>query len=145
MKKLMLVVAVVFLSLGVACADGDRPIAIEQLPQSAQQFLKSHYPKGEVLLATEEGDIIGNEYEVVFADGTKIEFISNGEWKSVECNRGTVPAAIIPEQIKSFIDKNYPQVRVIKIERDRREYEVSLSNRLELTFNKSFQLVEIDD
>jgi hypothetical protein len=33
----------------------------------------------------------------------------------------------------------------MKIDRDRRDYEISLSNRLELTFDKKFNLVDIDD
>jgi predicted phosphodiesterase len=44
-----------------------------------------------------------------------------------------------------FVAKNYPDAKIIKIDRDRRDYEVSLSNRLELTFDMKFNLVEIDD
>ena len=45
MKKFMLTVIVVFLTLNIAWADADRPITIEQLPQKAQQFLKKYYPQ----------------------------------------------------------------------------------------------------
>lgn len=145
MKKLMLTVAIVFLSLGVACADADRPITVEQLPQKAQSFLKTHFPQIGVSFAKEDSDIIGKEYEVMLTNGSKIEFTAQGEWKSVECKQDVVPAAIVPQQIKDYVEKNYSEVKITKIDRDRRDYEVSLSNRLELTFSKEFRLIEIDD
>lgn len=145
MKKFMLTVVVIFLTLSVACADTDRPITIDKLPQKAQQFLKSYYPQVGVSFAKEDSDLMSKEYEVVLTNGVKLEFAANGEWKNVECKHDAVPAAIVPQPIKSYVEKNYPEAKITKIDRDRRDYEVSLSNRLELTFNKEFQLIEIDD
>ena len=88
---------------------------------------------------------MSKEYEVVLTNGVKIEFAANGEWKSVERKADAVPADIVPQQIKDYVKQNYPDARITKIDRDRRDYEVSLSNRLELTFNKEFRLTEIDD
>lgn len=145
MKKILLTVVVAFLSFGFVYANDDVPITVEQLPQKAQQFLKSYFPQVSVSFAKKESDIIGNEYDVVLTDGSKMEFSSNGEWKSVECKGNAVPADIVPRQIKQYVTKNYPDTKILKIDRDRRDYEVTLSNRLELTFNKEFKLIEIDD
>lgn len=81
----------------------------------------------------------------MLADGTKIEFNAEGEWKDVDCTSGEVPVAIIPKQINDYVAKSYPGVKFLKIDRDRRSYDVSLSNRLELKFDKQFNLVDIDD
>ena len=145
MKKILLTVVVAFLSISFAYACDDVPITVEQLPQKAQQFLKSYFPQVEVSFAKKESDIIGNDYDVVLTDGSKMEFSSNGEWKSVECKGRAVPADIVPNQIKQYVAKSYPNTKITKIDRDRRDYEVTLSNRLELTFNKEFKLIEIDD
>lgn len=145
MRKLFLIVAVVFMSLGVACANADRPIAVENLPQKAQQFIKKHFSQIKVTYATEDRDVISKDYEVMFADGSKVDFASNGEWTSVECKGKAVPAGIVPQQIEAYVKQNYPDAHIRKIDRDRTDYEVSLSNRLELTFNKNFKLIEIDD
>ena len=145
MRRLFLVAAVVFMSLGVACANADRPIAVENLPQKAQQFIKKYFANVGVTYVTEDRDVISKDYEVMFADGTKVDFAGNGEWTSVECKGVAVPADIVPQQIKDYVKQNYPDVQIRKIDRDRNNYEVSLSNRLELTFNKDFKLVEIDD
>ena len=133
------------MSLGVACANADRPIAVENLPQKAQQFIKKYFANVGVTYVTEDRDVISKDYEVMFADGTKVDFAGNGEWTSVECKGVAVPADIVPQQIKDYVKQNYPDVQIRKIDRDRNDYEVSLSNRLELTFNKDFKLVEIDD
>ena len=145
MRKLFLIAAVVFMSLGVACAEADRPIAVENLPQQAQQFIKRYFSNVGVTFAKEDRDMLSREYEVLFADGSTVDFAANGEWKSVECKGTAVPADIVPQQIKDYVAKSYPDAQIRKIERDRNDYEVSLSNRLELKFNKEFKLVEIDD
>jgi hypothetical protein len=44
----------------------------------------------------------------VFVNGAKVEFTKNGEWKDVECKYGEVPAAIVPQQIRDYVAKNYP-------------------------------------
>lgn len=145
MKKIMSVLAVLFLALNVACANEDRPIQVEQLPAAAQKFIKAHFPDSKISYAKIDDKLVYKEYEVMFADGVKIEFNGDGEWKDVDCKFGAVPAAIIPKKIASYVAKNYPDAKIIKIDRDRRDYEVSLSNRLELTFDMKFNLLEIDD
>ena len=145
MKKIMSVLAVLFLALNVACANEDRPIKVEELPASAQEFIKAHFPASTVSYAKIDDELVYKEYEVMLTDGVKIEFSGDGEWKDVDCKFGAVPAAIIPKKIANYVEKNYPGVKIIKIDRDRRDYEVSLSNRLELTFDMKFNLVDIDD
>ncbi|MDE5622397.1 MAG: PepSY-like domain-containing protein [Alistipes sp.] len=73
-----------------------------------------------------------------------MEFDRNGEWKEVEVRTGSIPAAIIPQQIRQYLDQNYPDTPVRQIDRDRRGYEVKLVNGLELEFNNNFALIKID-
>ena len=44
-----------------------------------------------------------------------------------------------------YVKDNYPDVKVFLIERDRNNYELKLSNRLELTFDSKFNIIDIDD
>ena len=41
--------------------------------------------------------------------------------------------------------EHYPDSYICKVERDRKGYEVKLNNRLELTFDPRFRLIEMDD
>ena len=56
-----------------------------------------------------------------------------------------VPAALVPQPIMAFVKKTYPDAVVTKIERDRRGYDVDLSNGLDLEFNSKFQLIDVDN
>lgn len=128
----------------VACADNDRPVAITSLPQPAQQFVAQHFGDRTVALAKEDTDILKKSYDVIFTDGCSVEFDGRVDWKEVDCKFSEVPAAVVPVPIQEYVKTNYPDVRILKIERDRREYEVKLSNRVELTFDRWFALVDID-
>ena len=135
MKKLMILTTILMaLGISTACADNDKPIAVTQLPQKAQLFIKTHFPKEKVALAKLERDFLETRYEVVFTNGSKVEFLYS-----------TVPTAIIPAQIASYVSQNYPDTQIVQIDRDKRDYEVKLTNRLELTFDLNFNLIDIDD
>jgi hypothetical protein len=43
------------------------------------------------------------------------------------------------------MSKNYPQAKVVKIEKnDRKGYDIELSNGFDIEFDKKFRVVEID-
>ena len=146
MKKI-LVALVAFLSFGVSVvkADNDKIISKNELPAQAQQFINEHFNGVKLSYAKLERDFLENSYEVMLANGAKLEFSSKGTWEDVDCRYGEVPAAIIPQPIKEYIKSNYPGERVLKIERERNRYELKLSNRLELTFDENFRIIDIDD
>ncbi len=146
MKKILFVFAA-FLLIGVSAAkaDNDKVINKNQLPAQAQQFINEHFANVKLSYAKLERDFLERSYEVLLTDGTKLEFSSKGTWLEVDCKYGEVPAAVIPAPIKNYIKENYPGERVLKIERDRSNYELKLSNRLELTFDKDFRIIDIDD
>lgn len=146
MKKLMILSAILMVfGVTTACADNDKPITVAQLPAKAQQFVKAHFSNEKVALAKLEQDFLETTYEVVFTNGSKVEFLKNGEWKEIDCKYSTVPVAVVPAQITQYISQNYPDTKVVKLERDRREYEVKITNGLELTFDTRFNLIDIDD
>ena len=146
MKKILFVFAAFLLiGISVAKADNDKVINKNELPAQAQQFINEHFANVKLSYAKLERDFLERSYEVLLTDGTKLEFSSKGTWLEVDCKYGEVPAAVIPAPIKNYIKENYPGERVLKIERDRSNYELKLSNRLELTFDKDFRIIDIDD
>ena len=146
MKK-FIVLAMAIFSFGilVANADNNRIITKENLPQKSQQFIGRYFGDSKITYVKEERDFIEKSYEVMFADGTKVEFSRNGEWKEVDSRLSAVPTTIVPAQIMKYIKENYPDVKVMQIERDKNEYELRLSNRLELTFDTKFHIIDIDN
>lgn len=146
MKRLSILAAAI-LSFGIltASAGDDTPITVGQLPQTAQNFIRSHFPDHKVAYAKEERDLMKLSYDVVFADGTKLEFDKNGDWKEVDTKPATVPAAIVPERIATYIRSNYPDAAIVAIDRSPRKYEVELSNGLEVKFDIRYNFIGVDD
>lgn len=143
MKKLFLLLVAV-LTLQLSAKADDKPIQFEQLPVKAQGFVKKHFVDKKISYSKVDNEILDKSYSIVFVDGSSIDFTKAGEWKEIECKANEVPQAIVPVQIKNYIQKNYPDMKILKIDRDKKYYEVELSNKLELKFDMKFNLVKLD-
>lgn len=145
MKKLLLLLVCLFSLQAVVRADNDKPIQVNQLPQQAQQFIKQHFAGSNVAMAKVESDWWDKSYDVIFTNGNKVEFDKKGNWKEVDCKHSSVPLPIVPTAILKYITANYPAVKILKIDRDKKDYEVKLSNKWELKFDLQYNLIDIDD
>lgn len=143
MKKLFLLLVSVF-TLQFASADNDKPITFEQLPAAAQQFVKTHFAAEKVVFAKMESEFFDKSYEVLFASGNKVEFDKQGNWTDVKCKYSQVPADVVPQAIRKFLDSRYPNVQILTLEKDRYSYEVKLSNRWEIKFDTAFNVIDMD-
>lgn len=128
----------------VANAGNDKPISVNALPAKAQALLSQHFNGQKVMLATIESGVVSRSYDVVLQNGTKLEFDKKGNLAEIDCKQATVPDQLIPQAIKNYLMANYAGQSVKKIEMNKNEYEVELANGLDLTFNKHFQLIDID-
>ncbi len=144
LKKLIIVLIGVSCFSACAITDKDKPITVNQLPAAAQQMIKKNFPNSKVAMAKQENDLLKTSYDVVFTNGDKIEFDSKGNWTGINCKNSFVPSALIPVQIKNYVQQNYPDNKIIEIDRDKKEYDVKLSNGIEITFNTKFQVIEMD-
>ena len=128
----------------VANAGNDKPISVNALPAKAQTLLNNHFNGQKVMLATIESGVVSRSYDVVLQNGTKMEFDKKGNLTEIACKQGIVPDQLIPQAIKNYLKDYYAGQSVKKIEMNKNEYEVELTNGLDLTFNKHFQLIDID-
>ena len=147
MKKLTIIFASLALmaSSVSAFAGNDRIITVAELPAASQQFIKAHFAGVEVSYAKVDEEMFDKDYKVVFVNGSKVEFAKDGAWKEVDCKYGEVPAAIVPQQIRDYVAKNFAGRKIVSIDRDKRDWEVKLDNGLDLKFDLHFRLIEIDD
>ena len=127
-----------------ANAGNDKPISVNALPAKAQTLLNNHFNGQKVMLATIESGVVSRSYDVVLQNGTKLEFDKKGNLTEINCKQGIVPVELIPQAITNYLKDNYAGQSVKKIEMNKNEYEVELTNGLDLTFNKHFQLIDID-
>ena len=143
-RIMMIAICCMFSYNMVANAGNDKPISVNALPTKAQTLLNNYFNGQKVMLATIESGVISRSYDVVLKNGTKLEFDKKGNLTEIDCKQETVPAQLIPQAIKEYVKDNYAGQSVKKFEIKRNEYEIELSNGLDLTFNKHFQLIDID-
>lgn len=125
-------------------ADDDKPIQFSGLPRTAQQFVMQNFADKKVALAKMESDFFGKNYDVIFVNGDKVEFDRSGNWKKIKCKHSQVPASLVPNPIMVYVRDNYPECKIIELEKEGNTYEAKLSNGWELKFNKNFELIDLD-
>ena len=123
----------------------DKPIDYEQLPAAARAFIQSDFASLSISFITRDADLLDTTYDVHFTNGLKLEFNSKGEWKEISNATALIDTKYIPKEILASIASRWPDAGIKKIERYRQGYEIELTNRLELKYDKHFRLVEIDD
>ena len=119
------------------------PEKYDRLPDKARSFIGEYF--GESSVAAVKREQFPTEYEVVFENGAKAQFDADGEWMEVDCRREAVPSTIVPQKIREYVAGKYPGQKIVGLKRDRRGYDVELSNGYELGFDRKFRLVDFDD
>ena len=142
MKKVMLAaVATLAVVMGVVAAE----ISTKQLPQPAQEFIKEYFAKDTVKkIRMHKHHHGGASYNVLFTDGSKINFDSKGQWTKIKLRNDSIPVEIIPEYITTYVWEQYPNVVIMSIEQEGQGHEVELSDGTGLTFNPKGNVVKID-
>lgn len=143
-KKAMMTIAGV-LTMCLPEAASAKAIMISEFPAVAQKMLKQNFSGHKVAMSTMDYDLFSKSYDVVFTNGDKVEFDSEGNWKEVKCKQSSVSKALIPQGIKEYLKHHYTNAIVKEIERYGNKHEVKLSNGLEITFDKDFRVIDIDD
>lgn len=146
MRKIFVCLLVVLMSLSLPIqADNNVPIKFNQLPKTAQQLVQKYFKNEKVVMVIKEKDWLDVSYAVQFQSGSKIEFAKDGNWKELSTRGKSLPLSLIPSGIKTFVKTHYPEAKIINIEKDdRNEYEVKLSNRNEIKFDKNYNVIDMD-
>ena len=144
MKKLSVLGIFAFVLLLTSCTD--KPVTAEQVPEPVKAFIQQTFPGQTISYAEKDVELTGSKYEVVLADGTRVEFDTNNVWDKVECTMANpVPTALIPAAIVTHLQANFPDAMITKIDKEHYGYEVELANGLELKYNKQGAIMEMDD
>lgn len=145
MKKIIIIANILLISL-VAKA-GDTLISFAEMPANARDFATQVFPDKKIASVQKDSAFLGlitEGYEVVYADGCSIEFDSDGNWTEISAKTSAVPLSVIPEVIVTFLNENFKDKPVKKIEKDSKGYEVKVHPDSELKFNESFVFIGMD-
>jgi hypothetical protein len=120
-------------------------VTVDKLPAAAQAFLKEVFPESSISYVKKDKELTKTTYEVVFQDGSEVEFDSKGNWDNVDCKRSAVPASLVPEGIEEYVQTNFPGQAIVKIDKEPYGHEIELISDLELKFDKKGKLITVDD
>lgn len=117
--------------------------AFSQLPDKASNFVQVHFENINITKIEFDDD----EYEVKLDNGCELKFDIKGNWLEIESDFSPLPKSIIdllPKPVIEYIAKKYPRRAIMKIEKEGNNYEVELSNSVELIFDKKGKFLRKD-
>jgi len=117
--------------------------------ETINDFVTTYFPDEEVLALIKDG----LDYDVTLTDYTQIGFDGNIfgrlKWDEVDCRRSScnsaIPASLVPAEIAAYVARIHDTQNIVKIARDRRNWEITLSNGVEVEFNSNFHVIDFDD
>lgn len=145
MKKMFFATLFAACTILYACADGDRVITFAQLPADAQATVLQYFTQQDVSYVVLDKEILGDQYEVRFADGKSMEFDKDGSLRKVDYKYEQVPDALVPEVVRAQIAASFPQAFIVEWGKDYRDWKAELNNKIEVKFNKKLEMTGLDD
>lgn len=136
MKKIFALGLSVMFS-GAALAQTDR----DELPQESSDFINEHFATeriAEVDVDDSWYNLSDSEtYEVRFENGIELDFNDDGEITEIESdNNEPIPMSVLPQEVRSKVERKHPNARVVNWEKDDDGHEVELDNGEELEFDR---------
>ncbi len=118
---------------------------VSELPENAREMLSKYFPYAKISYIKVDKDLfLTTSYDVKLSDGTEIDFNSKGDWLEIDCQKEVVPAALIPESIRKYMEENFKGQRITEIERNRKGYQITLANDLEIKFDPFGTFIKLD-
>ena len=139
----------IYLALFIGFALTNTSCNSDKKAQVINAFVKTYFPETEVIANIKDG----LDCDVTLSDYTQIGFDGNLfgklEWDDVDCSHAslstTVPAALVPVEIANYVSKIHGTQSITKISKDRRGWDIKLSNGIEIEFDKRFNVIDFDD
>ncbi|WP_163411054.1 PepSY-like domain-containing protein [Flavobacterium ajazii] len=126
----------------VISTKAQKKIEVEELPKPAQEFLKKHFSHTTVEIAKKDAEHGEKGYEVKLKDGTEVEFWKDGSYREVDGDDKPIPTAFIPQNIKDYVAKHYPNEKITHIDYGHKDLDVDLTNKIDLEFTKEGKFIK---
>lgn len=145
-KKIFFVpvtIAMVIFSL-IGCDKDDDDAVLTQVPEVIADYVAAHFPDNQILKTTMETSNNINSYEVKLAGKISLDF--DHDFSIVDIESPTkLPDSVIPEKIREYTTKNYPDNFIRGWELEGVNQQVELNNGLDLEFTADGEFIRIDN
>ena len=137
MRKILFLMAMLVCSLQFAMAGDVVTRDVNKLPVAAREMIGKHFSQTKVAYIKIEKDLFqSTSYELP---------PMLGEWLEIDCKNKAVPSTFIPQAISKYMKANYNGHKTVKIERNRKGYELTLENGLEVDFDQFGGFLKLSD
>lgn len=126
----------------VISASAQKRIEVSELPKPAQEFLKKYFSHTTIDIAKKDAEHGEKGYEVILKDGTEVEFWKDGSYREVDGDHKPIPTEFIPQSIKDYVAKNYPNEKITHIDYGHKDVDVDLTNKIDLEFTKDGKILK---
>ena len=130
------------LVIGSTAFAQEKPLQKQDLPLKAIEFLDSFTNDKQISSIEIDKEFLSKEYEVNFTDKSEVEFDMKGNLKEFKAKKSGISKEVLPSNIAAFISENYPDLKILKIDKKGKKYKVTLENDLKLEFNRKEKLVK---
>lgn len=138
MKRLFTVLIMTVLLVGAASASDEYSRNSTVLPTAARTTLQRHFKADVSIIKIDKTLGRVDDYEVVLTDGTEIKFDRNGNWEEIEVARSRkIPSGFVPGAIEEYVKRYHDDANIVGVEKERRGYEITLSNGVDMKFDKN--------
>jgi hypothetical protein len=148
MKKIWLVCASVMVATMAFAADIEKKVSADELPEKARSFISTYFEGvkiKKVIKTIDEFNFV-EEFDVVLADKTTLEFDMVGAWNEITLKnkKALMPRFIYPDRVVETIDKQFYDKKIVKASNDGMEYELTFKDGSEVTINALGKIVEFE-
>lgn len=105
--------------------------AISELPSAAVRFADSYFSDYYLYRAME----IGGNYTLIFKGGLKIYVSRDGEWNTISGGGEEISIEYLESKVKSAIKKEFPDDKVIYIQKKKYGYRLQFKSRHKIDIN----------
>lgn len=106
-------------------------VAISEVPKSAIMFADKYFPDNYLYRASE----VSGTYILIFKGGLKIYVNNRGEWNTISGGGDEISIDYIEENIKNTIKKEFPNEKVIYIQKKTKEYYIQFKSRKKINID----------
>ena len=131
--------------LFTSCKDDDQVVNETTLPQTAKEYLSTHFSTIPISQVVRERDDKKLFYDVSLQNRIEIEFNESGQVIGIEGLRGErLPDSVIPLALLDYVNAHYSNHYIVEWDIDSRSQEIQLSNGIELIFDLNGGFLRID-
>ena len=128
MKKIIYIITILSITAIYAYS---RSAAISEVPKNAIAFADKYFPDNYLYRASE----MSGTYILIFKGGLKIYVNSKGEWNTISGGGNEISIEYLEENIKNAIKKEFPNEKVIYIQKRSKYYKIEFKSRKKINID----------